>query len=34
VQFTPQGLALFAASVTRAFAEASLIGNAINIFQM
>lgn len=34
VQCTTQGLALFASSVTRSFAQASLIGNAINIFQL
>lgn len=34
VQCAIQGLALFASSVTRSFAQASLIGNAINIFQL
>ncbi|BEI93776.1 uncharacterized protein CcaverHIS019_0602350 [Cutaneotrichosporon cavernicola] len=34
VQCAIQGLALFVSSVTRSFAQASLIGNAINIFQL
>lgn len=34
VQCTTQGLALFSSAVTRSFAQASLIGNAINIFQI
>lgn len=34
VQFATQGLALFAAAVTREFAVASLVANAINIFQL
>lgn len=34
VQFSVQGLAFFSSAVTRSFAQASLIGNAINIFQI
>jgi ABC-type multidrug transport system ATPase subunit len=34
VQCAIQGLALFVSSVTRSFPQASLIGNAINIFQL
>ncbi|GMK58369.1 hypothetical protein CspeluHIS016_0504010 [Cutaneotrichosporon spelunceum] len=34
VQCAIQGLALFASSVTRSFSQASLIANAINIFQL
>ncbi|TXT10968.1 hypothetical protein VHUM_01719 [Vanrija humicola] len=34
VQFSTQGLALLVSSVTRSFPEASLFGNAVNIFQI
>jgi hypothetical protein len=34
VQFCTQGLAKLAASVTRSFATASVIGNALNLFQI
>jgi hypothetical protein len=34
VQFCVQGLALLAASITRSFAAASVVGNALNLFQI
>lgn len=34
MQFCTQGLALLSASLTRSFATASVVGNALNLFQI